>query len=1281
MKLMLRRVRMMLRFAGFIIALVALILLGFHFWFINHSEKTIEDLITWASNGKLKSSIHKFRIDYLNNTIEIKNFSIVNTDSSAQSTSYRFNTKDFHLRIRSRWDLVFNRKLLIDSVVFNSPDIIVTRRGVKQSDTSNKKLLLAEELGNIYKAISQSLTVLNLQRFEINEGKVLISDADNSSKATFRVSHIFFSIDKLNIDSASTKDSSRFIFSDRIFLRIGKQHILLPDNKSNVSFDELQIDSKEKRINVANPLVNILPLQGQKNSIRISARLLNITGLDFNALYQQQLIKADSVFIESPDGKLEIYSGKKNNASGYKKKTPLDSALLHLPVAVNISHIVIQHADGLMHLHQGEKTTTFQTKNDNVSILGVRINDTLGNMLDIDGFNYTVRNYVGYTPDSIYRFRFDSLQFVDNKVVLYHFNAVTENKKKANLIRDYSIPRFEITGMDWFSFIFNNHFKARDAVLYNPVLNIEKNDSFAGNVYIENEEKKSIYQTLSVMDSLIDLDKLQIVHGNFSLKQGNSLNLQLQHLDMNINADALTKAKSVNQIVNSINQLSFDTATVTNPSAMLSITKSNFNSKEKSLLLNNVFLNSGNGNIMADLNGVALSDFSFGNNEFEVNGVQWKDGIIHIDQQNGSTEKPQQQIKAPAFFLNNISAANTAVFFKNGKVSAAVFFSKLTASNLTKRTDKPFELEKLMVTGNNAKLDLPDAKLQCNEFMIWDRQKSVLHDISFVQKADKDTILINMPSFTFIPSIKETIETNAVTADSLTFYHPEISLSLVNKAKEKQSQFPKTNIKGFAIDDATVQVNTNNKKTKTVTHSKNISLSIKNILTQKDNSISATGVLLDFNNAQFKIDDSITVKANDNIIASLSTFSFDPSTHGWQAQLDKFSLGSVQYEKNTKGDKKSLILINGFTVENATVRNVDLKQPLEWLVNHSNANISIDKWRWQNEVTDLQLTGFRFNQQNKKATIKSFSVDPVKNKDEFIKSLMYRKDYIQANSGNISINGIEINDDIMLIPHMTIDHAMLNVYSDKLKKPGPETIQPLPVTAIKKIPIGLQIDRIQLNEMKVGYTELNEDTRQTGQVYFHHINGDILNVFSKPDISSDSLRINVSSGFLDTMQLHLILNETYAGPTHGLHLQLQLGPGDARLLNSFLMPLTSMQVKSGYIDTMSMNARGNEYTSYGSMRMYFHDLKAEKLDSGNAQHRRLGTKLISFFANALAVKSSNSKRQADFNFVRSRQKSSISYLLTMIVQGAAGSVAPVTRIIYRKEYKKEMKKPAEQKEE
>jgi tagatose-1,6-bisphosphate aldolase len=669
-----------------------------------------------------------------------------------------------------------------------------------------------------------------------------------------------------------------------------------------------------------------------------------------------------------------------------------------------------------------------------------------------------------------------------------------------------------------------------------------------------------------------------------------------------------------------------------------------------------------------------------------VNGVHWKDGIIHIDQQNGNTDKSHQQIKAPAFFLNNISATNTAVFFKNRNISASVFFSKLTAGNLTKRTDQPFELENLMVTGNNAKLALPDAKLQCNEFMVWDRQKSDLHDISFEQKTGKDTILISMPAFTFIPSIKETIETNKVTADSLSFYHPEIFLSVVNKEKgkttgEKPSHFPKMDIKGFAIEDASVQVNTNNKNTKTVTNIKKISLSIKNVLTQKDNNISASAVLLDFNNAQFKKDDSITVNADGNLIASLNEFSFDASNQGWQARLDKLSLGSFQYAKSAKADKKSMMLMYGLSAENAIAISADLKQPLAWLFNHSDINISLNKLHWQNEGADLEVTGFRFNQQDKKATINSFSVDPGKSKDEFIKSLMYRKDYIEASSGSIAINGIELNDSKMRIPYMAVDHAMLNVYSDKLKKPGPETSQPLPVTAIKKIPIALQVDRIQLKEMKVGYTELNEETRQTGHVYFAHINGDVLNVSSKPNVDSDSVRISVVARFLDTMQLHLILNESYTGPSHGLRLQLQLGSGDARLFNSFLMPLTSMQVKSGFIDTMNMTALGNEYTSHGSMRMYYHDLKADKLDSGNTQHRRLGTKLMSFFASALAVKSNNSQRQADFSFVRIRQKSSISYLLTMVVQGAAGSVAPLTRIIYRKEYKKEMKKPAEQKEE
>jgi len=225
-----------------------------------------------------------------------------------------------------------------------------------------------------------------------------------------------------------------------------------------------------------------------------------------------------------------------------------------------------------------------------------------------------------------------------------------------------------------------------------------------------------------------------------------------------------------------------------------------------------------------------------------------------------------------------------------------------------------------------------------------------------------------------------------------------------------------------------------------------------------------------------------------------------------------------------------------------------------------------------------------------------------------------------------------------------------------------------------KMPFALNINTIGLKDMKVDYTELNEDTRHIGKVYFTNINGNIFNVLSKPNTGDDSLRINVCAKFLDTMKLHLLLSESYIDSLTGLSLRLQLGPGDLRLLNPFMAPLTSMQARAGTLDTMSMSAVGNEYFSQGNMHLYYHGLKAEILDSGNFKKRNFGTRLLNFFANTIAIKNNNTKRRADFHFVRIREKSSISYFLKMIVQGAAGSVAPISKIIYRKEYKNAMKK-------
>src|SRR5579871_4197683 len=1113
MKLVRQIAKALFRFIWHIVVLILLLLLGFHFWFIYNSEKTIEELITFASNGKLKSEIKKFRINYLDNNIDIKDFKIFNTDSASEATSYYFSVQNFHLKIRSKWELLFHRKLVVDSVLFNAPDISVIRKSSQQRDTSSLqgKFLLAEELGNVYKTINQSLSILHLQRLEIAEGHVLITESNLTDKAPFRLSHIFLSVDKLNIDSADAADPSKFVLPERILLKIKDQNILLPDNKSTVAFKELMIDSKEKLIRITKPAVNILPLAENRSSFISSAGRLTISGLDFNALYQHQLVKADSVFVEKPDGRIEIYANQKSKSTGDKKKTQLDSTLYNLPVAVDIRHIVMQQGSAIIYLHQNEKTTTFQTKNDNVSVQGVRVNDSLGNLLSIDGFYYTLRNYVGYTPDSIYRFRFDSLQFINNKIVLHHFTTATVKQAKATLIRDYTVPRLEIMGFDWVYFIFENHFRARNAILYNPVLHIEKNILFAKNDSVHNGNKKSIYQTLSVMDSIVDLDNLHIVHGNFSFKQGNSINMQLQNLNMDLNADALTKAKSINQLVNSVNELSFDTANANNSSASLFIGNSAFNKKAKNLVLNSVALRAEDGNILVNLHGVALTDFSFDNNELDVNGVSWNEGTMKFDMDKKAKNELKNDNQAPEFFLNNITGNNTKVVFNNDKMNASVFLKTISANSLNKQIAKPFNADGFFAEGNSVDINFPNSKLQSSDFIIRDSKISQLKNIVFKKETKSDTVSLRIPILSFIPSFNETIATGNISLDSFHIQKPELKFISDNTFSEKSStdksiQLPHINITNFTLDSAFVLFSKKTNSSNAFAESKDISLHIKTIATQKDSSLLVNQLSLLVANPFFKQNDSITISVKDRVAVDINSFSFQPSTKQWKENDAKLISGAIQYSVNRSAKSVNALFVSNINAQNIFASSSDFKNPVSWLVNSSKANIETDSVRLKNEHTDLKIDGFRFDQNQKHAELKSFSIDPGKNQNEFIKSLTWRKDFMQASSGRIVIDGIQMKDSALQIPLMKIDNGHLIVYSDKLIQAGPDAIQPLPTPAIKIIPAKVSVSKIELNNMFVKYTELNADTKKTGEVTFTKINGAISGIASHEIGGTDSLQ-------------------------------------------------------------------------------------------------------------------------------------------------------------------------------
>lgn len=1258
------------RFAEFSIAFFAIVLLCIHFWFKYNSERTIEQLISWGSDGKLKCSIDRIETNYFHNAIHVQGISIFTVDSAGQTTSYRFNVKDFHFRTRSRWDLFVHRQLLIDSIVFNKPEIIIGKRKSSQADSTNKIALL-DDLEKLYSSIYKSLNVLNLQLFKINEGKLVVRNEDIPSRPPLVVSHIHFSINKLKIGSAHVKDSSQFIFSERVMLRIADQKIMLPDNKSNVSFRELLIDSKEKLVRLSGAAVHIYPSLNQRNSTDIKARKLSILGLDFNLLYQKQLVKADSVFLENPFITSELFVGGKAKKSADEKRALYESTLNQLPVAFNIGHVVMQNGGVGMNLHQGGKITRFSAANDNVSITDFHLNDAAKKELTIGGFHYTVRNYNGFLPDSILQLKFDSLQFINDKIVLHNLAASTPRNGRNKVLRDYLIPRFEITGMDWLSFIFQNNFKARDAVMFRPVLRSEQILLLSSLPAVK--AKRSIYQNLSLMDKIIDLEKLRIIDGDVSLKRGNNLELRLENLNLSVHVGKLGKARSPGELVRSVKQLSFGKAAVTTTSVIVTTGPSIFNEIGQKLVFDSIRVDTKNGDIGGTFKKVEVQDFSFENNQLDINRLQWDEGSVSMDALSPGAAIQTKSNRTLWFFIEQMSGNNTKLHFTDKGINADVFLENLSANKISREKGSTLQTEGLRAMGTNASIDMPQGILQLGDFDIRDKERSTVRDIVFRRQNSLDSLLVNVAVLGFKPYLEESIFSKKLRFDSVIVDHPRVVFSTgKHKPKDentiKSFALPNLNIHEFAVKDGHFQAGLEGDSVLV----KRISIAAKSIETQNDLSVLTSKILIDANALSISKDGGDQVDADGNLSAVLDHFQYNPGLGTWAVQLDKFETDRIGFKRN-KADKPMRLFLDNLKIEDITANQVDIDEGLPWLINRSGMRLQLDSLDLKTEKSLIGLSQLRFDAKHQKVIMRSFSLNPAVSRNDFYQGREYRKIYLQAKSGEISINGLELKKEGLQMSNVGISNAAMRIYADKMKKFRP-MIQPLPVAALAQIGFPFHIDQMQLDDATVHYTELNPVSKDTGSVNFSSVNVSINNVSSNRTlVSDDSLQVKVSALFLDKMQLKVAMSQSYRDTLSGLRLAIDLGPGRFTDLNPFLAPLLSARVKSGYIDSLRMTAVGNDYVSKGSMDLHYHHLKADLLDSGNVDRQKFRTRLIGFVANKIAIRNRNEKRQASFVFVRNRQKPVIVYFLRMVVGGSASTIAPITNVIFRKQYKKKIK--------
>jgi len=1254
-------------FIWHIVVLLLLLLLGFHFWFLHHSESAIGELITWRSNGKIKCTFDKVSINYLNNDLEVRDIVLFNTDSVFQATSYRFGAKNFHLKIHSKWDLLFHKRLVIDAITFNAPSITISQKGYETEKKANTNLGLTRDVGKLYRTILRSLRMLKLQLFEIKDGRLQINETGNDKGIPLEIKHINLTINALQIDSASLKNTDRSIFSERVRLRLAGQHIELP-GRGSVSFEEILIDSKDKFVRVISPNIKIPSRQGERNSFAFFAKAIQVTGLDFNELYRRQLIRADSVFVDRLSSSYDIFGGVPKNKNGLQA-SPLTAMLNRISLGFEIRNITLSKCNAAIQLHLGSKVTSLSTRNDDVHISDFHLNDSIPKKLTIKGFNYTVRNYVGYTPDSLMRLTFDSLQFDDSKVILYNLAAATT--PAAVVQRTYKMPRAELTGSDWISFVFQNKLKARSAVLFEPVLHLTKNTTMGEEPVSAKANGQPVYQSLSMLDKVLKLDRLRIVSGSLSYQNSGKLQVSVHQFNLDLDVKRLEKASSQAQLISSLNHMSFGSANVVASGTTVKVEQGTLNSQQMKLTLGKLQINADSGHTFVSLNGISLDHPAFEQNRFTANDIFWNEGDIQIKAGHDSRADSTSSNELSVIALDHISAKNTRVRFDNKNLNAEAFTKTISAKHFRKASGKPVEWDSLQVAGRDLLLRSAALRLQCADFSLRDGQSSVLHNAGFQQFERGDSLLARIPALKFTPFIRQSLKSKKLIINGIDISQPEIVYSAsraatANNRKPQTAVFPDFQLAAIRVDNASMKLRVKATSSKVT----GLSLKINSITARRNSALVVDHAQLSAGELLFAPDPNDTVKAHGHLLAGFDSFTFHPQAKAWEAQLNHFQADDIVYVKTQPAHGTISLSADQVAISGAKASSKDFKDLLPWLVGRSGLVINVKSARWRTVGNDLTVSNLAFNQMKKQASLSSFRLDPRKNRDEFYRDLIYRKDYIHAGSGSIRLEGIGMADDQLEISNMDISSPLLSIFSNKFKKSGKDTEQPLPVAALGKITLPFKIRNTKIENGTIRYTELNAVSRDTGQVYFTGIHALIGNLATRRTAARDSLTALVKASFLGKMPLRVTMDQSYRDVNDGLKLTIQLGHGKADLLNSFLPQLVSMQARSGYVDTMFMSAEANKYRTHGTMHLYFRDLRANLLDSGNVKRQKLSTKLTTFLFNSFALKSSNQNKGVKFYFIRDSTESTIDYFLQMIVEGTASSVIPATRRIYRKEYDK-----------
>lgn len=1259
----------LIRVTGITLGILLALLVGFHFWFKSYAKGLIEDMVETNSNGKVKLKIGKFHFNYFSRKIQMDNAVFYSTDTATGTTAYRFSVEKIDLRAKAILPILFKKKILIDSLNLMRPQIEVTRlRQIEKPDKKQRKdVSIPEEMGKVYSSIQDALEVLKVKKFLIEDGTFRLVNKIAPGQLPMEIGNLYFQIDNLEVDSTKSEGKDKILFSDNVTFRSHDQDILFPDGRHRLSFKQFRINLQKKLVEFDSCTIAATRKDSSSASFNVFFDALDLTNIDFDTLYKSEVIKADSVYCINPRFNLEVDASRKKDPN--KPPPRLENIIKQLTGDLLLEHVVVTNADFNIRTIKDGRPSTFTFSKNNFEMGGLSVDQEAPKAIKVRSFAMAIRNYENFLKDSSYSIRFDSVILKDDRITLSNF--IFQKLENGRILNSFSIPQFNLQGLSWDDLVFDRRLKAEQAIMFNPHISYSSSYSKGG--------QQNIFVSLGAVNEFMDLQFLDIREGMIDLRLKNNIRVQLDKANVAVQSNSLLTSTQISGIKNSLTNLNFEKGRVQAGDLLIELDNIRYAGPNGKFEAGNMHVRSDKKNMDISLRDVTVAKMLVDEITGSVfaNDLQWQKADVSINTTGWASGNEGDISRVE---LKNVRGNNTSVQVTSGNTGVSAKLNQLSFDELLRSPGARVKLDGLVTDGEQLRVSNKSYELSVNKYAIADNSPSSFDRVQFKNKTGRTTGDIALPSLSLVPHIQSLIDGN-FSFDAVTVDKPIIRMTTVGKNEVADSEahpLPAIDIHGLSVKQPVLHY-------REVRDSGMMTLNWK---ADKDprNEVLASELHIGsgqygLKGLQFHVADlqltnpaGRTFNTGNGTLAGKAS-SFDLTKHGdgeseWKAQIDELAVTDLHLDSNGK-KKATTVIASGFlenlVISPATIINMrelaaanETFKVKRFTGSHEDKN---NLFRWFNAGIDRNDNSF---------SVDSFSMQPQLDRDAFLAAQSFQKDYISLRTGKIKAKTIDLAEYIrtnqLNIHQLLINDFSLKEYKDKQLPLKAGVVKPLPVNLLQQIPLAIAVDTTVFSNAFVHYTEKNDKNKLEGVVPITRLNGRIINLRNFDIKPGDSLDIEATGYLLDTAWIRLAVKESYTDTAYGFLMTAQIRPAELKLLNPILLPLASVKIRSGLLDTLSLQAIGREYQAYGELRFYYHDLKIDLLkEEGQKNKFKTGV------ANLL-IKNKNESRTGAIYFVRLRDRSAINYLVKILTSGIANSLGIKNDKKTIKDYREEIEK-------